>query len=288
MQARTKWLRWKDSLRRRISGREDKPPARHSTIWSAELPGAGLQITEIAAEVQIPVFRDGQDRGYHEFSNYWWVNTHCPYAFQYPNIDSMYAGSYYQAPDVGHPDDAIASDLYGYMQDVYKRVFGREFASILELGTGSGHITQQFLRHGLDVVAVEGTLEGVERLTQMGLPKERVVHANLKFLEKLERSFDIAMCTEVAEHIEPWFASKVVENCIWHSDVVWFSAADRNRLPHYHHMNEIDIVAWDNLFAHMGFPLAIPLDGRHGRASRLYFSKRSKTALESRAKAQTT
>ena len=87
------------------------------------------------------------------------------------------------------------------------------------------------------------------------------------------------MCTEVAEHIEPFFASKIVENCILHSEVVWFSAADRNRRAHYHHSNEQEIEVWDNLFAHMGFPFYVPLNGMYDRASRLYFSERLGTLM---------
>src|SRR5262245_7522942 len=108
MQSKTKWFGWKDKLRRRVNRLLSAPPSRHPTIWTAKVPGSALQITEIATEVPIPVFASGEDRGYHEFSNAWWSNTRCPYAFQYPDIDSMYAGAYFQESEVGHPDAAIA------------------------------------------------------------------------------------------------------------------------------------------------------------------------------------
>lgn len=74
----------------------------------------------------------------------------------------------------------------------------------------------------------------------------------------------------MAEHIEPWFASKVVENCTRHANAVWFSAAKGDARPHYHHSNEAPIEAWDRLFAFFGFTFGVVLDGRYGRADRLY------------------
>lgn len=101
-------------------------------------------------------------------------------------------------------------------------------------------------------------------------------------MKKIDKRFDLVMCTEVAKHIEPFFASKIVENCIDHSDVIWFSAAVRNRPPHYHHSNEVDISAWDNIFAYFGYNLFIPLNGMHGRADRLYISSNLKESLVKR------
>jgi hypothetical protein len=242
-------------------------------LWEAKVSGSSLVAREIAPEVSLRVFDNGIDKGYHSYSNAWWSNVRCPYAFQYPSIDSMYEQSYYNDPVTSHPNDAIAHDLYRYMQETYTFLFGRAFTSILELGTGGGEISRQFWTNGIDLTAVEGTTEGVERLKVIGLPPDRIVHANLKFMERLDRRFDLVMCTEVAEHVEPWFASRIAENCTRHADAVWFSAADRNRPPHYHHINEVDITAWDNLFAHMGFPIAVELDGRHDRAHRFYLSQ---------------
>jgi 2-polyprenyl-3-methyl-5-hydroxy-6-metoxy-1,4-benzoquinol methylase len=164
----------------------------------------------------------------------------------------------------------VAANLYDYMQVVFTGARGRPFASVLELGTGGGEITNVFRDRGLDYVAVEGTTPGARRLTAAGHPPERVIAADLRRLEPLGRTFDLVMCTEVIEHIEPFFASRVIELCTRHADTVWFSAADRNRRPHVHHMNEQDIEVWDNLFAFLGFSVSLELDRRYDRASRMY------------------
>jgi len=231
----------------------------------------GVDVIEIERETIVPVTisADRKDSGYHHYGNDWWVDPRCPASFKYLSIDAMYPDPYFAAT-TGHPTEDRAEDIVGYMLEMFANVAGRPLTSVLELGCGGGEITRALLRHGIDVIAVEGTQAGIRRLHQVGVPAERVLHHNLKFMPKLDRKFDLAMCTEVAEHIEPFFASKVVENCTSHADYVWFSAADRSASPHYHHLNEVDIEAWDNLFAHMNFPYLVELDGRQARASRLY------------------
>ncbi len=240
---------------------------RHRQI--SQIQRGDLRVIEIACDHALTVHIDGnRDTGYHRFGNDWWFQPACPYSFKYLNIDTMYPDAYFDGH--GHPERATAQNLVDYMQNVFRALLGRELHSVLELGSGGGEITKVFSDRNLDFVTVEGTTAGVRRLHEIGVAPERILQHNLKFMPALERTFDLVMCTEVAEHIEPFFASKVVENCIRHGDAVWFSAADRNRAAHYHHIAELPIAAWDNLFAHMGFPHFVELDGRHGRASRLY------------------
>lgn len=212
---------------------------------------------------------------YHSYGNSWWMNEECPYSYKYLSLDSLYPATYYDAEkeDHCHPNNSIGLAIYNYMQEMYQKVVGRKFQSILELGTGAGELTRIFQDNNLSFIAVEGSTEGIKRLLGRSIDYERILKYNLKFLPDLNRNFDLVMCTEVAEHVEPFFASKIVENCVRHSNHVWFSAADRCRMPHYHHSNEQQIEVWDNLFAHMGLPFHVPLSGLHARASRLYLKE---------------
>ncbi len=251
----------------------------HRVLMEIGFDDADFRVLELAREEQCEIYRDGGEKGYHSFGNSWWLNLDCPYAYKYLSVDSLYPEQYFGV-NVGHPNDRMAADLYDYMQRMHAALFGREFYSVLELGTGGGEITRQFAAKGMDYTAVEGTEAGVRTLLANGIDDRRIVKCNLKFLPPLGRMYDIAMCTEVAEHIEPFFASKIVENCVRHAEVVWFSAADRNRPAHYHHINEIHIEAWDNLFAHMGHNFLVPLNGLHERSSRLYLSERLGTVFK--------
>src|SRR5215204_4322642 len=109
------WARSAHAIRRRFRQLVPKRVRAHPTLWQGKLLGSNLVAREIAHEISIRVFDNGADRGYHPYSNAWWTNVRCPYAFQYPNIDGMYEQAYYSDPATSHPDDSIARDLYGYM-----------------------------------------------------------------------------------------------------------------------------------------------------------------------------
>ena len=240
---------------------------RHPTL--SETERGGLRVVEIAREAPLTVTIDeASDSGYHRYGNAWWTRSTCPLSYNYLAIETLYPERYFQGHS--HPGAGPAFDLVDYMHIVFRALMRRELSSVLELGSGGGEITRALANRGLDYFAVEGTAAGVARLNEIGLDPGRILQCDLKFLPPLPRKFDLVMCTEVAEHIEPFFASKIVANCVAHADAVWFSAADRERAAHYHHINEVAIEAWDNLFAHMGMPFFVELDGRQGRASRLY------------------
>lgn len=246
---------------------------RHEII-AEHLIDQHTKIYQIVPEESVVIFENGEDDGYHRFGTKWWQNKNCPYSYQYLSLDSLYPSEYFE-PGGGHPDRKTSDKIYRYMQERYSKLFGEPFESVLELGTGGGEITRHFHEEKIDFLAIEGTASGVEQLRRIGIPSDRIQKANLKFLEPIGRRFDLVMCTEVAEHIEPWFASKVVENCVRHSDVVWFSAAKGAAKPHYHHSNEVPLEAWDNLFAHMGHCHFLELSGLASRADRIYMNKKA-------------
>lgn len=251
-----------------------KAPNRHPIISKIKINT--IEVVSIEPLLKVEIFKNKKDRGYHKYSNAWWYNLNCPYAYNYLDLDSLYPKQYFENENSGHPDFSVSEDLYEYMQQIYNKVSGKNFQSILELGTGGGYITNQFYKHDLDFYAVEGSEEGINKLLNIGITENQIMKSDLRKMVSLNRSFDLVMCTEVIEHVEPFFASKLVELCTSHSNYVWFSCADRKRKPHWHHINEISIEAWDNLFAFFGFNSFVELDGRHSRADRLYMRNVSK------------
>lgn len=204
------------------------------------------------------------------FSHKWWTDhpgdSHA-YTYSDPNVE--YDRDYFDSEH--HPSERVAQELYSYMQQSYKEITGRYFKSVLELGSGGGELALQFNEDNLDFLTIEGSSFGVEKLISKGIERRYIIQTDVRLLNFLYEKFDLVVCTEIAEHIEPWFASKVVENCVNHSDFVWFSAANAEMNPHYHHPNVAPIEAWDNIFKLFGFSYKI-LDNRHDRAARLYYA----------------
>lgn len=241
---------------------------RHTTLETTVVNN--IVYKEISKLDKKNIFVNTTDTGFHSYTPYWWTNTDCPVAYKYLHLDSLYPPFYFQ-PGGGHPNEYVANDIYQYMQYVYKNTFNKQFSSVLELGCGGGEITTQFAKNNLDYIAVEGTDAGVRQLINVGIDPTKIIKSDLRLFKGIDRKFDVVMCTEVAEHLEPSFASKIVELCVSHADAVWFSAAEPLvNGPHYHHPNELYIECWDNLFAFFGFNKFAELNNMHSRGQRLY------------------
>jgi hypothetical protein len=201
------------------------------------------------------------------FSHLWWTDPLDLRAYTYSDPNVEYDKEYFESEH--HPSEEVAKQLYDYMQQTYKQVFGRYFKSVLEFGAGSGEITAQFHEDDLHYFVVEPTTAGYEKLLSKGIYEASIIPEDIRFMYDMNYKFDLVVCTEVAEHIEPWFASKVVEACTTHSDRVWFSAASEFQNPHYHHPNVAPIHAWDKIFALFGYDYIV-LENKFDRAERLY------------------
>jgi glycosyltransferase involved in cell wall biosynthesis len=120
-----------------------------------------------------------------------------------------------------------------------------EFHSVIDFGCGTGSWLNCF------AINTDRTILGLEMETfaphEMEIDPGLILHLDLGLYVNLQRRFDLALCVEVAEHLDPVHASHIVENCVRHSDVVLFSAA----LPGQgglHHLNEQLPGYWAALF----------------------------------------
>jgi hypothetical protein len=193
----------------------------------------------------------GEDIGYLRDQQRWWFDPAFPHAFELFDIDGFYEEHYFASDHVG-PD--VVRRVIDAVQDSAACILGRPIRSVLEAGAGGGWFTEELLRRGVDVVAVEGTRVGVERITARGVPQDRILQHDLRRPLEVGRKFDVAICTEVAEHIECPFAGMLVETLTRHADVVWFSfESPGTNEAHYHHTNEQPPKFWVSLFRFHGF-----------------------------------
>jgi SAM-dependent methyltransferase len=122
--------------------------------------------------------------------------------------------------------------------------------SVVDFGCGSGMWLQGFQETGIeDVLGLDG--EWVDR-NWVKLPEEKFRQVNFDEPISLERTFDLAVSLEVAEHVRPEGAEDFVGSLCKASSLVLFSAA----IPHQegdHHVNLQWPSYWEALFAAQGY-----------------------------------
>jgi hypothetical protein len=102
------------------------------------------------------------------------------------------------------------------------KTFG-PFRTIVDLGCGIGEFIGYFNRH-YNVMAVG--IEGCENcLSYMAESSNIYLHDLRAPIDWGAPLFDVCMCLEVAEHIEPEYANQLVDNCCSFSNLIIFTAA---------------------------------------------------------------
>lgn len=188
----------------------------------------------------------GTDVGYLRDHQGWWFDPRFPHAFELFDIDSFYEANYFKDD---HVTPAVVAKYADAVLAYGAQLLGGPITSMLEAGCGGGWFTKEFLDRGVDLVAIEGTHAGIARTLQRGVPEARLLRHDLRRPLRLNRRFQMAVCTEVAEHLECPFAGQLVQTLVDHSDVIWFSfEAPGTNEAHYHHTNEQPPKFWVNLF----------------------------------------
>ncbi len=124
------------------------------------------------------------------------------------------------------------------------------FGSVLDLGCGQGTWLKALLEMGAtDILGVDGVRISEEELL---FPREDFHLHDLREPLRLSRRYDMALCLEVAEHLELEHAPVIVKSLTEHADKIWFSAACPNQ-PGQGHVNRQWPGFWQDLFNQQGF-----------------------------------
>lgn len=122
--------------------------------------------------------------------------------------------------------------------------------SVLDVGCGVGAWLLVFQNNGVkDIMGIDGNwVEG----DQILIPRERFTVRELGQNFDLNRRFDLAVCLEVAEHLKPVSAPKLIAELCQLAPVVLFSAAIPNQ-GGIGHVNEQWPSYWAKLFADQNY-----------------------------------
>jgi len=122
--------------------------------------------------------------------------------------------------------------------------------SVVDVGCGTGAWLKAFQEIGvLDCLGIDGDYVARSRLR---IAAESFVAMDLKNPAHLDRTFDLAMSLECAEHLEPAAAEGFVRFLTSLAPVVLFSAAAPGQGGR-HHVNEQWPSYWVRLFSRFGF-----------------------------------
>lgn len=199
------------------------------------------------------VYKDGEDNGWLHKQN-WWFDPDHELGFTIGDLDSLYPEKYFE---VDHVKPETIHNYCEFIMRYFKDITGKSLREIVEFGTAGGWFGEEFKRRGIGSIwGLEGSQAGSNKasfrmcynvLSQGDFRRP----ISYPFLSK---RFDIALCTEVAEHIEPPFSATLVKSLCDASDLVWFSFEEPNTNPaHVHHCNEMPAKFWIHLFDFFGY-----------------------------------
>jgi SAM-dependent methyltransferase len=144
--------------------------------------------------------------------------------------------------DWRHEYVAIADLLYTSLR----------FDSVLDLGCGNGFILARLHELGKEIHGVDGSLHALEATPAEIKGRVRWHDLTVPFSGG---TFDLVVCTEVAEHLEAQFADTLVDTiCSASRGSVYFTAATPGQRGNYH-FNEQPHSYWIEKFSLRGFQL---------------------------------
>lgn len=221
----------------------------------------------------VEAYKNGVDNGWLHKQNFWFDPEH-EHGFGIVDLDSIYPEKYFEHDHV-KPETVEA--YCRLVPEIYESLTSKQPRRLIEFGSAGGWFLERFHRAGYDVVGFEGTKAGIEACLKRGIP-DSVIH-KMDFREPwipLFHGGDIALCTEVAEHIEPPFSSVLVKSLVDAAPFIWFSFEEPNTNPaHIHHPNEMPAKFWINLFDFYGYKAyKLPqwvYDQTEGRGSYVFY-----------------
>lgn len=149
-------------------------------------------------------------------------------------IDKIYDEKFYS--DCKREQEPSAKQ---FAETIYRHF---RFNTLADIGCGCGIYAKQFEKLGIKVTGIDGSIHAG--------------YGEVKDLRKpiLGTKHDLAICIEVAEHIEPEFVGVFLDNLIQYSNTIVFTGAPPGQ-GGVNHVNCQPFEYWIKKFRHLGYEL---------------------------------
>jgi len=224
------------------------------------------------------VYQKGEDNGWLTKQNFWFDPNH-EHGVAIQDLNGLYPEKYFESD---HVKPETIENYCRLVVEFCEKINGKAPNVIKEFGSAGGWFAEKFVSLGIRIIGVEGTEAGftkcINRLSNQDSDKFGFHLRDLRRSVDTLKRVDIALCTEVAEHIEPPFSATLIKSLCDASDLVWFSFEEPNtNEAHVHHCNEMPAKFWINLFDFYGYgSYKLPdwvYDQCEGRGMYIFYNK---------------
>jgi len=162
------------------------------------------------------------------------------------DLDSIYTEDYFSSS----LDPMWLMDIELISETIYRTLNPK---SVIDVGCGVGAYLYYLNKHGVEIEGIEGSNAAFKALMA---PQNVVRKLDLRLISsyKPKRKYDLAMCIEVLEHINPKHADMVLDFLCEASDTILISAASPGQGGRYH-MNEQTSEYWISKMKKRGYNL---------------------------------
>jgi SAM-dependent methyltransferase len=123
-------------------------------------------------------------------------------------------------------------------------------SSVVDVGCGTGEFLKVFQEYGVhEVLGIDGAYV---KKSQLAIPNEHFMALDISLPFTVDRTYDLAVCLEVGEHLPPECAPGLIESLTCLAPVILFSAAIPLQGGN-NHANEQWLEYWVQLFRARGF-----------------------------------
>jgi len=127
--------------------------------------------------------------------------------------------------------------------------------SLVDIGCGIGDLVESFLIRGIKSWGVEGSSAAIP---YRRIRKSLMIQLDLREPQKVREKASLALCFEVAEHIEPEYTEIFFDNLVQFSDTILFSSYGGKSSHAVGHVNQQPMMYWLQKFEKRGYA---PVDG---------------------------